>query len=83
MKRDIKAIIFMLSTQAMINLGIIPDPVSKNSLIQLDKAEVFIELLAVLKLKTKGNLNLDEQKHLDEVYENVVSAYKKKRKIKV
>ena len=79
MKRDIKAIILMLSSQAMINLGIIPDPVTKNSLVQLEKSEIFIELLGVLKLKTKGNLNEEEQNYLDEVYDNIISVYKKKK----
>ena len=54
MNRDIKAIIMMLSSQAMINLGIIPDPVSKETLVQLEKAEIFIDLLTVLKDKTKA-----------------------------
>lgn len=77
MKRDIKAIILMLSTQAMINLGIIPDPVSKNTLVQLEKAEIFVELLKVLKEKTKGNLSKEEQDFSDEVYNNILSVYNK------
>ncbi len=67
----------MLSSQAMINLGIIPDPVTKNSMVQLEKAEIFIELLNVLKLKTKGNLNKDEQSYFDEVYNNLISVHQK------
>ncbi len=77
MERDIKAIILMLSSQAMINLGIIPDPVSKNTDVQLEKAEIFIDLLAVLKAKTKGNLSEDEQNYFDEVYENIVAVHNK------
>ncbi len=77
MKRDIKAIILMLSSQAMINLGIIPDPISKDSLVQLEKAEIFVELLKVLKVKTQGNLTKEEQDYLNEVYDNILSVYNK------
>jgi ribosome assembly protein YihI (activator of Der GTPase) len=82
MERDIKAIILMLSSQAMINLGIIPDPVSKETILKLDKAEIFVELLNVLKLKTKNNLSNEEQNYIDDVYNNIVSVYKEKSNIK-
>jgi len=82
MERDIKAIVLMLSSQAMINLGIIPDPVSKETIVKLDKAEIFVELLNVLKLKTKGNLNDEEHNYIDDVYNNIVSVYEEKRKLK-
>jgi len=80
MERDIKAIILMLSSQAMINLGVIPDPVSKQSNIHLEKAEVFIELLNVLKLKTKGNLSEDEQSYFEDIYKNIVSVHLQKKR---
>lgn len=80
MERDIKAIILMLSSQAMINLGVIPDPVSKSTTVQLDKASIFIELLNVLKIKTKNNLSEDENKYLNDVIGNILNVYNSKLK---
>jgi len=83
MERDIKAVILMLSSQAMINLGLIPDPVTKTSTVELEKATVFIELLNVLKKKTKNNLSKEEDKYLNDVYKNLLSVYNDKLKEKV
>lgn len=81
MKRDIKSIILLLATQCMINLGEIEDPITKKRDIKLEKAEVFIDLLDELELKTKGNLSDEENGFIKEVVDNLKKVYKKKGNI--
>jgi hypothetical protein len=54
----------MLSTQALMYLGQIPDPQTGKGIIALDMAKVHIDLLGVLEEKTKGNLTPDEDRDL-------------------
>jgi len=68
----------MLATQCMINLGEIPDPVNGDVAVYLDKAEVFIDLLDVLRSKTTGNLSPEEDDFLREVLSNIRAVYEKK-----
>ncbi len=81
MRRDIKSLILLLATQCMINLGEIEDPITKKADIKLEKAEVFIDLLEELELKTKGNLSDEENGFIIEVVNNLKKLYKKKSKI--
>ena len=78
MDRDIKAIIILLATQAMINMGEIQDPVTQESRDDLEGAALFIELLDVLETKTKGNLTAAELTFFTEVKENLDKVYNKK-----
>jgi hypothetical protein len=78
MDKDIKAIIILLATQAMINMGEIQDPVTQESKDDLEGAALFIELLDVLETKTKGNLTAAEETFFTEVRENLDKVYNKK-----
>lgn len=78
MRRDIKSIILLLATQGMINLGEIQDPVSTEFNINLEGAEIFIELLEVLEVKTRGNLTPEEEKFLADILGNLRKVYEKK-----
>ncbi len=77
-RRDIKSVILLLATQGMINLGEINDPVSNEMTLNLEGAELFIELLEVLAEKTKGNLTPDEQGFLNDILTNIKQVYAKK-----
>jgi hypothetical protein len=78
MDKDIKAIIILLATQAMINLGEIQDPLTQESKNDPEGAALFIELLDVLETKTKGNLTAAEESFFAEVRENLDKVYNKK-----
>ncbi|UCH93535.1 MAG: DUF1844 domain-containing protein [Candidatus Aminicenantes bacterium] len=78
MDKDIKAIIILLATQAMINMGEIQDPITHEAKDDLDGAAVFIELLDILESKTQGNLTTEEEAFLIEVRENLDQVYNKK-----
>jgi hypothetical protein len=53
--------IFSLSTSALIQLGEIQDPISKESGKNLAMAKQTIDILGLLREKTKGNLTSDEE----------------------
>ena len=52
-------LIQLLSSQAILALGLIPDPQGKTE-VRLPLARHFIDLLAILESKTKGNLDSKE-----------------------
>ncbi|NIT26206.1 MAG: DUF1844 domain-containing protein [Candidatus Aminicenantes bacterium] len=78
MEIDIKSIIVLLATQAMINMGEIQDPLTQEAKNDLEGASVFMQLLDVLELKTKGNLTPQEEAFLVEVKDNLDQVYNKK-----
>ena len=56
-----------LFTQALMALGRIPNPITKQSLRNLPTARHFIDTLDMLEAKTAGNLNTDERRLLEEI----------------
>ncbi|MHC5039967.1 MAG: DUF1844 domain-containing protein [Planctomycetota bacterium] len=54
-----------MSTQVMMNLGELPNPVTGETAKDLDHAKYTIDLLEMLKEKTAGNLSGEEEKALD------------------
>jgi hypothetical protein len=59
------SLLLSLSTSALIQLGEIQDPVSKQTLKNLPLAKQTIDLIGMLKEKTKGNLTSDEEKLME------------------
>jgi len=53
-------LITTLATQALSNLGQIPDPIEGKPVIRKSLAKHFIDTLAMLEEKTKGNLSEEE-----------------------
>lgn len=53
--------IFSLSTSALIQLGEMPDPVTKESGKNLPLAKQTIDIMGMLQEKTQGNLTSDEE----------------------
>ena len=52
--------VISLSTQALVHLGEIPDPIAKQMSIDLGAARQMIDILGILRDKTKGNLDQPE-----------------------
>lgn len=63
---DFGMLVNMLSTQAMLALGLIPHPTSGKQELQPVLARHFIDLLTVIETKTKGNLDREEASLLEE-----------------
>jgi len=57
--------IMSLNTSALIHLGLLPDPLTGKMEPNLQLAKQTIDLLGILKEKTKGNLTQEEQDLLD------------------
>ncbi len=56
-------LVMMLATSALQHLGQLPDPVSQKREVNLQGAQAAIDLLDMLEVKTKGNLD-DEENHV-------------------
>ncbi|MGB9698880.1 MAG: DUF1844 domain-containing protein [Thermodesulfobacteriota bacterium] len=64
---DFSSFIFSLSTSALLHLGEVPDPTTQKREKNLPLAKQTIDILGMLKEKTKGNLTPDEEKLLENI----------------
>jgi hypothetical protein len=62
---DFSTFIYSLATGALIHLGLAPDSATNKVQKNLELAKQNIEILAILKDKTKGNLTTQEQTLMD------------------
>ncbi|OGW60687.1 MAG: hypothetical protein A2V83_04180 [Nitrospirae bacterium RBG_16_64_22] len=60
-------LLFSIHTGALAALGDVPDPHSAETRPDLQVAKHSIDLLGVLKKKTQGNLDADEERLLDNI----------------
>ena len=70
-------LIISLSTSALIQLGEIQDPMSQQSAKNIPLAKQTIDLIGMLKEKTKGNLIPEEEKILDNILYDLRMRYVK------
>jgi hypothetical protein len=77
---DFSSIVFPLYAQALVKLGIIPDPVSLATGENLELAQRLIDLLDLLKDRTKGNLKPEEEKFLETCLQQLHLGYVEKSK---
>jgi hypothetical protein len=71
------SLLLSLSTSALIQLGEIQDPVSKQTVKNLPLAKQTIDLIGMLKEKTKGNLTSDEEKLMENILYDLKLMYVK------
>ena len=64
-----------ISAQILASLGQFPDPVLGKPVIRLDYAKLNIDTLAVLKEKTKGNLEKEEEQMLEQTLHELRMLY--------
>ena len=74
--------VISLSTQALMHLGEIADPLSGKAETDLPVAKQMIDILSLLQVKTRGNLDSGEQQMLEDILYDLrlryVDAVKKK-----
>jgi hypothetical protein len=58
--------VISLSTQALVHLGEIPDPVDRSARVDLSAARQIIDILGILREKTKGNLDSAEGRLIED-----------------
>ena len=63
-----------LSIQAMISMGILENPLTKRKEVHPGNARMLLDDLAMLREKTVGNLDGDEEAHLDKVIADLEGA---------
>ena len=59
--------VISLSTQALMHLGEVPSPLSGKVESDVPAAKQMIDLLAMLREKTRGNLNANEERLMDDI----------------
>ena len=64
-KMDFPTLVLSLTSTAMLQMGLLPDPNSQKAEKNLPAARQTIDILEVLKEKTQGNLKPDESRLLD------------------
>ena|SRR3990170_8125235 len=64
---DFSAFILSLSTSVLMNLGLVENPVTKQKEKEPEVAKQTIDLISLLKDKTKGNLTEEESKLIEDV----------------
>jgi Domain of unknown function (DUF1844) len=64
---DFSAFVISLSTQALMNLGEIASPLSGKVETDVPVAKQMIDILAMLKDKTRGNLNASEDRLMEDI----------------
>ena len=72
---DFSTFVFSLGSAALINLGIAPNPLNNKTEKNMVEAKQNIDLLAILKDKTKGNLTPDEEKLMNNLLHSLRMHY--------
>ena len=72
---DLTMLVNMLVTNAMVFLGQMPAPGSQQYMRNLPQAQHMIDLLMVLREKTRGNLTPDEDQMMQELLPQLQMAY--------
>jgi hypothetical protein len=75
---EFSSLVILLYFPALIQLGLMEDPVSGERQENLTLARRNIDLLDLLKDKTKGNLEAEEEKFLEDALSQLKLAYLKK-----
>lgn len=77
---DFGGFLVSLGTSCMVNLGHVENPeTGEKNPVNLPAAKQTIEILKVLKEKTRGNLEPDEEKLLESLLHDTQLAYKEAR----
>ncbi len=70
----------LLSAQAMMFLGLIPNPATQKAETQLPTARYFIDMISILEEKTAGQLTKEESHFLDETLHSLRMTYMQRSK---
>ncbi len=75
---DFSSLVLPFYTQAVITLGLAKDPLTNKEEKNLELAKRLIDLLELLKKRTKENLKPEEEKFLDACLHQLRTAYMEK-----
>jgi len=77
---DFSSIVFPFYTQALMKMGVIEDPSLPAGAQNLELARRLIDILGLLRDRTKGNLEPDEEKFLESCLQQLRVHYLEKTK---
>lgn len=72
---DFASFVLTLSSSALLHFGDFPDPVSGKQERNLDMAKQTIDILGVLRDKTRGNLSKDEEQLMESLLHDLHIKY--------
>jgi hypothetical protein len=78
---EFSSLVFPFYTQALIKLGLIEDPVSGQVSGNPELAKRLIDIIDLLKDRTKGNLEPDEEKFLEACLSQLKMGYLKQTNV--
>lgn len=78
---DFSSLVLPFYTQALIKLGMATDPATEKQEEDLELAKRLIDLIDLLKERTKGNLKSEEEKFLAACLQQLKMAYMEKANI--
>ncbi|MCX6112753.1 MAG: DUF1844 domain-containing protein [Proteobacteria bacterium] len=82
MEIDFATFLMSLASAAYCSLGIVPNPITKKTEKNLVLAKQQINLLELIKEKTKGNLNKDEEQLMESILYQLHMTYVKSTETK-
>lgn len=74
-KADFTGFVLSLANTALVNMGVVPDPMGGQPAVNLDGAKQMIDILGIIQEKTRGNLAPEEDHILTEVLSEVRMKY--------
>ena len=74
---DFRMFVTRLSFQGMLSLGLLENPVTGTKQVNAGQARMILDDLTMLRDKTAGNLDADEQSHIDKVVGDLGRMFEK------
>jgi len=74
---NFSSLIFSLSSSALLHIGEIADPQTGQKIVDLPMAKHSVDIISMLKDKTEGNLDDEEQKFIDNILTDLRMRYVK------
>jgi len=78
---DFASFVMSLAASGMAYLGEMPDPATGERMENLEGAQQMIDILTMLQIKTKGNLEMDEDQLLEHLLYELRMKYLTKRNV--
>lgn len=72
---DFAALVMMLTNNVMVFLGQVPNPLTQQPQVDLAQAQHTIDIIMMLREKTRGNLTPEEERFLQELLPQLQMAY--------
>ena len=72
---DFASFVMMLTNNVMVFLGQVPNPVSGQAQVDLEQAQHTIDVIMMLREKTRGNLTDEENRFLEELLPQLQMAF--------